>query len=192
MNIPIKTIVDNGIKLFVVKQKETTLKEVVVLSKQVKLLTIGIKSRSPFLSGTPIISKSHDIVEFAQLIDIDKKPSSIESVSIFFLTSQKDSATFRLNFYSVKDGLPFEKIVEKNIIEKPLLSKGWLTIDLSKYDIRLDQNFFISFEFLPDDKPHNFVYGARISGSVVTRTSSLGNWTKQKGGSVSCYVTVKQ
>ena len=192
LNLKIKNIIQNKLNIFQLTQKNIELKEVIVLSKQLKTVKIGVKSYSPFITSPSINTKNQDIYEFAQFININDKPSLIISTIIMLFTKQADTATFRINFYNIKDGLPFKKIFEKNIIERSPVSKGWITIDLSKYNIKFHNNFFIGFEFLPDDKIHSFNYGARIGGYVIARQNSLGNWIKQKGGSVSCYITAKQ
>lgn len=192
LNLPIKLIYSNSIKDFQLSNKPTELKEVVVTGKKGKEVTVGIKSRSPMLSSPPVSFNKRDILEFAQFIDIKNTPSSIVSTSLMLLPKYTDTVTLRIKFYNVKNGLPFENISDENIIEKIAITKGWLTIDLLKYRLLFDEDFFISYEFLPDGNQHSFHYGARFGGNLISRSSSLGSWTKNKGFSFSSYVTLKK
>lgn len=191
LKVPITSILANSEKAFILKPEKLSLREVVITDKKLKTRTIGIKSHDPFIFAPSIISKTGDIVEDAQLIRINK-PSKILSVSIFFTYTKPDTQLFRINFYNVRNGLPFQKVYDQNIFERIPIKKGWRTIDLSKYDIALYSTFFISVEFIPLAKKYTFGYGVRLGGIQYFRASSLGAWEKQKGASFSLYVTVDQ
>jgi hypothetical protein len=45
--------------------------------------------------------------------------------------------------------MPTKRLVEKLIIKRIPVKQGWLVFDLKDYDIVLDQDFYIGFEFLP-------------------------------------------
>lgn len=191
LNVPIRSILANSEKVFILKPEKLALREVVITDKKLKTRTIGIKSHDPFIFAPSIISKTGDIVEDAQLIHINK-PSKVLSTSIFFTYTKPDTQLFRINFYNVRDGLPFQKVYDQNIFERIPIKKGWRSIDLSKYNITMDSTFFISVEFIPLGKKYTFGYGVRLGGIQYFRTSSLGTWEKQKGASLSLYVTVEQ
>ena len=180
--------------IFVLKPKTTQLAEITIKSKELKQRKIGTKSHNPFLWGTAQSKDSNDIIEFAKFINIKNKVSRIQSVHIYLGGVTIDSATFRINFYNEINGLPGNKIVDKNIIERMAIKKGWLTIDLTKEKIVLDQNFFVSFEFMPEQKfsKYLFSYGGQVGGNYILRKSSLGNWEKGSGVSLSAYVTLLQ
>ena len=90
--------------------------------------------------------------------------------------------------------LPAERVVEQTILVRSAIHQGWLTIDLTPYALTLDEDFYLSFEFLPDTQGHipAFSYGAQLGGSALVRTSSLGTWKREMGASLSAYVTVQQ
>ena len=83
------------------------------------------------------------------------------------------------------------------------IQNGWLTIDLTKYALKLQADFFLGFEFLPEKKldvPASkkklavpiFSYGGQFGGAAISRTSSLGAWKREAGTSLSAYMTVRQ
>lgn len=192
LNIPIGQILKTGEKNFILIPEETILEEVIISNKKPIIKKLGIKSSTPLLSSPPIAYKSKDINEFAQYININNKPSRILDANIKILTRASDSTIVRINFYDIDNGFPGRKIFPKNIIRNVPVENGWLTIDLKDYNIVFDKNFFIGFEFMPIQSKYTFMYGARLGGEVIARESSLGVWKKEKGGSVSAYVTVKQ
>lgn len=194
LNVPIQSIVHTSMLVFILKPKTTRLAEIIIKSKELKQRKIGTKSHNPFLWGTAQSKDSNDIIEFAKLINVNNKISRIQSVHIYLRGVAIDTATFRINFYDETNGLPGEKILDKNIIEKMAIKKGWLTIDLTKEKIVLDQDFFMSFEFMPERKFSKYVlsYGAQMGGNYILRKSSLGKWEKGTGASLSAYVTLLQ
>ena len=194
LNIPLKTFLPGQKNIFTLKEKINFLEEVIISNKKRKSIKIGTKTHNPFLSGSSESKDKNDIVEFAKFIEINNKNSSIQSLSIFLVGLNIDTATFRINFYDAKEGMPNKRIIEKSIIQRSDIKKGWLTIDLSIYDIVLKNDFFVGFEFLPERKitKYSFSYGAQFGGNSVARRSSLGKWEKQKGAALSAYVTLKQ
>ena len=110
---------------------------------------------------------------------------------------------FRLNFYCAAQGLPGERLVEQPIVVRTAIQNGRLAIDLTRYALRLQADFFTGFEFLPQTKPAApafnkkfavpiFSYGGQFGGAAISRTSSLGAWKRESGASLSAYVTVRQ
>ena len=194
LNVPIQSIVHSSMHVFLLNPKTTQLAEIIVKSKQLKQKNIGTKSHNPFLWGSAQSKDKNDIIEFAKFINIKNNFSRIQNVHIYLGGVTVDTATFRINFYNVINGLPGNKIIDKNIIERMPIKKGWLTIDLTKENIVLDQNFFVSFEFMPEKKFSKYVfsYGGQVGGNYILRKSSLGNWEKGSGVSLSAYVTLLQ
>ncbi|HLT73671.1 MAG TPA: carboxypeptidase-like regulatory domain-containing protein [Ohtaekwangia sp.] len=65
-----------------------------------------------------------------------------------------DEFKIRLRFLSVhpETGLPHKDLYNGSIVIKSELRRGWVTFDLSKYNIRIDdQAFYLVFEWLIDD-----------------------------------------
>ncbi len=194
LNIPVQSIFTSSVHVFVLHPKATQLTEVIVSGKQLKQKTIGTRSHNPLLSGTAESKDKTDIIEFAKFIDVHDKVSRIQNANLYLLGVNIDTATFRVNFYAANNGLPGDRIIDKNILERMSVKKGWLTIDLTDEDIVIDKDFFIGFEFMPEKKltKYSLSYGAQVSGSCITRKSSLGTWEKGKGASLSAYVTLRQ
>ncbi len=98
----------------------------------------------------------------------------------------------RLHFYRYQNGEPTQRLIEKQILVRQPISKGWLHINLDPYDIYLQEDFVIGLEFLPSTLKYgsapSFMYGAKLGGmNGFSRNSSLGKWEKVRGAAHSLY-----
>lgn len=75
--------------------------------------------------------------EQACIISIDQH-CFLRDFNMYVTFNRFESVKFRLNFYSVKDGTPDELIVDKDILFDVTEQKGWVKVDLTKYNIYLD------------------------------------------------------
>lgn len=166
------------------KPREQEIAEVFISSKKRKHKRSGVRSYNPLLWGS-LINKNQDIIEVSQLIRIgNRQKIHLNNSYIYLRTSlKKESPYIRINFYKATENGPGEKIVFQNFIYKKSLEKGWLKLDLSDQGITIDQDFFISFEFLPTNEKNLTLYsGAKIvKGKGYYRNSSLGDWKKSQG-----------
>jgi len=170
----------------ILEPKTTELTEVIVSNKKLKTRKIGVKSYNRLLSMR-VISENNDIVEAAQRINIPDKEVKVKAVNFALrYWSKIEDVKVRINFYENVDNAPQKKIVFKNIIaELPTQEKiGWIHIDLNKYNIYLDQDFFIGIEFIPNFETKTTVdLGAILTkGKGYSRENSLGSWSKLNGG----------
>lgn len=104
----------------------------------------------------------------------------------------EDSITFRINFYTIKDELPNERIYIIVLTEN--IKEGWNVFDLKDYDLKFDQPVFITFEYIPKSNIHK--EPCRLSrqffGKTITRNASLVNWNVSSGISIAMYVELEQ
>ena len=123
-----------------------------------------------------------------------KLPAELVQAPILLRYPTVDTVAFRLNFYHVAEGLPGERLIEQAMLVRTPIQNGWLTIDLTKYDLRLQTDFFVGFEFLPEKKlaapvaekkyaAPLFSYGGQFGGAAISRSSSLGTWMREPGAS---------
>ena len=175
-------------------EKAADLPEVVVRGRPQKVRRLGTTSHNPLLWGSVASRETHDINEFTKLITLRGLPAQLVSAHIFLRRPTVDTVTFRLNFYGLAQDLPGARVVEQTILVRSPIRNGWLTIDLTRYALTLQQDFYLGFEFLPDSQGREpaFSYGAQFGGSAVLRHSSLGAWRREFGASLAAYVTVQQ
>lgn len=166
----------------VLQERKDQLEEVFVVDDAYKEVKGGIKRRNALLHFVDgMFSDTNDSYEIAQLIKQKQDASLITSVNLYLFESIGDSATFRVNFYGVKDGLPAGRLVNKDITVARPINQGWMTIDLKPYNILLKEDFVVAIEVLPDSgnkKP--LQYEIKLGGKSKSffRTSSLGKWNR--------------
>lgn len=195
LKVKISDIVKKGINEFVLEEKRLSLDEVIIVSKTTKEKKLGTKSYVGFVVGEVgvDIGQNNNIREFAKKLKI-KKPSKILDVNIALRDVTIGFAKFRVNFYSIKNDLPFEKIGTENIIIEKQIVHGWNRFDLKKFNIKFEKPLFITIEYLPQgySSQEPFRYNGQLLGRSIQRTSSLGNWNVTKGAKIAMYVTVRQ
>ena len=99
---------------FELRPKPIALKEVVLSNKALKEKVVGNtttakKTRGGFRGAT----LGHEV---GMKVKVRKDPFQIKEFHVNVLSNTSKTAKFRLNFYSVQEGKPHEKIVQQNII----------------------------------------------------------------------------
>lgn len=144
------------------KQKEVVLGEVLVKAKKTKVKRMGIVTHSPLLYGTTQNEKG-DIVELAQKINASDKEVLLKNANIYLQSVYGDSAVVRINFYKATEEGPGEHLIHQQFLEKRIIKEGWQTFNLSEYNLLLNEDFYVSFEFLPlPDKLVQVTTGAKL------------------------------
>lgn len=180
LKIPIRSIANKTLYL---EPKTNELAEVVISNKKKIHRKLGVKSYNTLLWG-PLISKDMDVIEAAQRINIPEKSVKVNHVNMYLRRGFKtDSSYIRINFYKNVDDAPGDKIVFQNIILKKEIKPGWIQMDLTKYNIYLDEDFFVSVEFISDFKNSQEINlgGILTKGKGYLRTNSQGSWSSASG-----------
>ncbi len=194
LSVPILTLWERQPLELRLREKVTTLQEVVVQSRKRKVKKLGVTGRLPVVWGSPEQKEGKDIYEFANFIDVKGRQTELISAHFYVSSSVLDSALFRINLYRNSEGLPGERLVEQSILQRLPAQEGWVSIDLLPYDIYTDEDFYLGIEYLPGtgaDKL-SLLLGGKLGGTSYSRKSSLGNWERFVGASLSGYVTVRQ
>ena len=161
------------------KPKLFQLPDVPISAKRLVEKQFGIVKSKSLIHFTDGIVESNDFLEIAQVMRLDNVLSKITSVNLFIHSSNKDSATFRINFYGFDGHRPAQQLVGKNIVQTLPVKAGWLTFDLSSYDIYLKGDVVVSIELIPTKpKPERINYEIKLGGSSKSflKTSSMGDW----------------
>lgn len=183
---------DKGNIVILLEEEFEELREITLNSRKYKFKekTLGNKTTSKFFTAR---FKS-DILgnELGTIIRLKKSPTYIEKFNVSIANNDYDNLKFRLNFYSVKKGLPDKNISQENIIVTTDIKKGVLSIDLKDYNIVMTNDFFVSLEWIEDLEKKDLSFSAGLFGnSLVTRKASQSNWEKTKGISVGFNVLTK-
>lgn len=171
--------------------KITELDEVVVTNKELKEKIIGNKTKKKIVKG--VFSYADAGVEMGIKVKIKDSPTYVEKFHVNVVSNTSERVKFRMNFYNIKDGLPNEKIIKENIIFSINLKEGDFTLDLEKYNIVVEEDFYAIIELLENQKEEEEVYfsAGLLGNSTAYRFSSQGVWTKSNTIGIGFNYTVK-
>ncbi len=171
--------------------KITELDEVVVTNKKLTRKRVGNKTKKKIVKG--VCGFADAGVELGVKIKIKDSPTYIEKFHVNIVSNTSEKVKFRINFYSIKDGLPNEKIIKDNIIFSINVKEGDFTLDLEKYNIVVEEDFYSTIELLENQKEEEVVFfSAKLFGNATMyRYSSQGKWTKSNTIGVGFNYTVK-
>lgn len=195
--IPVKKLNPSMNMEVVLHEKTTELQEVTITNKELKPKTLGTKLYAPLLWFNLTVREQEGYLEPAKLIKI-KEPAKLLNANIRVAGNKKskDSITFRLNIYKIEDGLPGDRLIEKNIIKTFPLSTKLLTFDLKDEDIILNEDCAIAFEYIPKNTENPIpLYSFRAvlgSTDAFIRSFSTGKWYPIDTGSLSLFLEVLQ
>jgi hypothetical protein len=105
----------------------------------------------------------------------------IENFNFFISKNDAaDSAMFRLNFYKEdKNGMPGENILRQPIVFKTKVERGEVSVDLKKYNINTNDDFFISLECLSDNiNSKNLAFSGALLGPSYFKLATFSSWEK--------------
>lgn len=183
-----KKIANNPNLLLIPKTME--LKEVVISARELKEKVLGNKTESKTMTGGFTSNELGN--EVGIVIKIKRSPTYIKQFCASIASNKYDSLKFRLNFYDLKDGMPDQRINNQNIIVTSNIREGKLIVDLSKYDIIMDDDFFVSLEWIENLGENGLYFSVGLLGSpIISRHTSQGNWEKIGAVSLGFNVTAK-
>ena len=178
--------------LFKEKQIELSIKavnlgNVIITPNNYIIKVVGNKSRLM----TVDFSTNELGGEIGTVMKIKKTPAFIQNVNFNIASNKFDSILFRVNIYKMENGLPGVSILNEPILVTTKMHKGTLSIDLKKYNLYVDDNFFVSLEWIKDLGKKPLVFGGGLSGQPsYMRITSQGTWDKLPLLRLGFYATV--
>src|SRR5690606_29644279 len=125
----------------------TLLPEVAIANRKLKKETIGNDTQSESFT----IGFSSNLLgnEVGVRMKI-KKATKINAFNTYIVKNEYGKVKFRLNIYDIKDGSPNRSILKENIFIETDIKSGPLSVDLSQYDIRCEDDIVVSLEWIED------------------------------------------
>jgi len=158
------------------KEQATQLKEIVVTNKKQKEKLLGNKTESQSVTASFTSNKLGN--EVGMVMRIKGSPTLLKTFSASIASDKNPEVKMRLNFYSVKKGMPDALITKENIIVTAPRSSGKLTVDLTPYNIMVEDDFFVSLEWIEDAPGRIFFSAALLATPIISRDTSQGEWKK--------------
>ncbi|MFD2514124.1 carboxypeptidase-like regulatory domain-containing protein [Pontibacter locisalis] len=162
-----------------------TLNEVEVTSKKLRTVTLGNKATPAGVGMTPF-KFSNLGNEIGLLCKVKGKTTYLEEFNVDIFLNDYDTLFFRLNIYTVENGLPKDNILHEPVYLKFTGKKGKANINLQPYNLVVNEDFVVSLEYvkrlkkvdLTRKEQSGLYFGARkaFGGTVFTRTASQADW----------------
>lgn len=157
-------------------EQATQLKEIVVTNRKQKEKLLGNKTQSQGVTAAFTTNKLGN--EVGMIMRIKGSPTLLKTFNASIASDKNPPVKMRLNFYNVKKGLPNELIIKENIIIEAPRSSGLLTVDLSPYNIMVDDDFFVTLEWIEDAPGRVSFSAALLATPIISRGTSQDEWTK--------------
>lgn len=173
------TLHENKMLTVILKGRVSDLGEVVVrpteeLSKKI----FGIKKVTDHSCFTKRFNRGAQI---AQLIEAKSYPAKLESIR-FNIMMKFSPVTVRVRVFDRDSttGLPGKELLHESIVKRVRKRKpGWVELDVSKLDVWLENDFYISVEFIESG---NFLFSCldadEYKDQQYVRVTSFGAWQK--------------
>jgi len=170
----------NSHKILLLQPSVTTLKEVKVRNHKWREVVLGNTTQSK--SSNAGFENNRLGYEMGTIIKIKRAPTWLKQFNTAIASEVTDSVKLRLNFYSVKDGMPDQLLQNENIFVTVKKGQEQLHVDLRPYNIYVDDKFFVSLEWIENAKGSGVMFSAGISilggGGIISRETSQAKWEK--------------
>jgi len=121
----------------------------------------------------------------------------IKELYMYFTDIKYDSALFRLHIRSLKNDLPYNEILQQNILFIVEKKNGWVNISLEDYEIWIDQDVSLTLESViawgTCNNGHCVSISAKKSkgGAIYAREANEVDWIYGKDYSLGIRVKIK-
>ena len=162
--------------------------EAVIISPKGKIRDVGVKNRALLKVcgwGGTQRGKGHEI---GLKIDLGESPVKLKSLHLRLHSQSFDSSLFRLHIRTINNNIPDKELLKENIFIGVSEEKGWVEIDLSKYEIILNGEIALSLEWLNvfglnNDKLSRVNKGKKPTANVLFCVSNKKGWVFTRWGS---------
>ncbi len=129
--------------------------------------------------------------EVATLIRSKRVNSRLEYLKFMVAENNSDSLLVRINIYDKKENLPDHNILKTNIYHTISAKKGEQIVDLSPYNIHVNDDFIIGFELVDVfGKDFSFKVKTGKGGNSFTRSTSQNGWVAGRNEGVAFKVGI--
>jgi hypothetical protein len=173
-------------------EETTALEEVILTSaqKNYKTKILGNKTTSKAIYAAFTSNKLGNEMGF--IVRARKDPMILKKFNISLVENDYGPIKFRLNLYDVFNGIPNQTLLKENIFIETDIRSGIVSLDLTPYEIVIDQDFFITIEWIEDLGPGKLFFSGGFFGApLYAREVSQGTWSKVGVASVGMNVEVR-
>lgn len=174
--------------------KEDNLKLTILLIPSTTLLNEVIITGGNFgkevILGHNIKTRSHSVgfgsrqlgTQIGALLKV-RKPTLIDKAHFIINRTSGDSLLYRVNIYDFSKGEPGRNLLSKNVIISAPQEKGTSSVDLSSFDLIIEDDVLLMIEWIQDDKGvgnADIMFRSKkgIESNIYWKTTSFGDFTK--------------
>ena len=167
---------NNEIKM---KEQATELKPVIVSNRKSGEKLLGNKTESKSVTAAFTSNKLGN--EVGTVMKIKGSTALLKTFSAAIASDDNPPVKMRLNFYSLdKKGMPDKLLINENIIVDAPKNSGKLVVDLTPYNIMVEDDFLVSLEWIEDAPNSKRIWfsAALFATPIISRDTSQGTWNK--------------
>ncbi|GAB2684737.1 hypothetical protein GCM10027037_02500 [Mucilaginibacter koreensis] len=153
------------------------LREVKIVNRKYKQAVFGNRTTSQ--STTAGFTSNLLGNEIGTVIKIKRSPTYLKQFTASLAEADVDSVKLRLNIYSLKNGMPDQPLLQQNLIVQVKQGQKSINVNLEPYHIMVEDNFFVSLEWIQNARGHGLMFSASLfSSPMISRANSQANWEK--------------
>ncbi len=169
----------NSLNKIVLAPAATNLSEVSVSAKKTKVKVLGNETKTTHVTAGFV--KNTLGAELAVKLNIKNPKTHLKKFYINIARNSIEKPIFRFNVYNKgEDGNPKENILTQNVIIELKENTGLLELDLTPYNLFVDDDVFISIEWIKDlGDVKGLYFSAKLVGTpTYFRQASQDDWHK--------------
>lgn len=179
--------------------KQYMLKEVIVRDKKRETKKLGRTEPSKWTTGQSGHTEFGFGGEWGLRINHEGKKYWLDNVQFHLRFNTVDSVLYRIQIYSIKDGLPGESLLRKDLLVKSYKNKKWIIAYCEDQQILIDQDVIVTFEFVrwwTSTSGENRLFTTHglgyEQGTTYHRISSQDAWSINAKPPVTMFMTVEE
>lgn len=190
-----RLIHESGSNIIFLKQRYAELNDVVIIKKSLPVKILGNTTTSNFVSvGLPLKFLGSEV---GVKINLGKKPVMLKKFSFNVSGNRLDTAVFRMNIYDIRNGIPYENVLQNNILIRLGKQTGLYSVDLTPYKMKMNGEILLSLEWIGGSSATVgngaiFLSAGFLNSSTWHRITSQGEWKKAPGLGVGLNIEVQK
>lgn len=130
----------------------------------------------------------------ARSLNINHENTIIEDIR-FFMYSNFDTTTIRINFYSIKKRKPYKSLLAEGIYTQIIgKNQDWIHVDLKPYHIVVNDDIIIALEWVGKSQNGSYLFFPLARPSIASHYYKVGSqnkWEQWPGMSCLMEITLK-
>ncbi|MCD4835113.1 MAG: carboxypeptidase-like regulatory domain-containing protein [Bacteroidales bacterium] len=179
----INEILDIQTLIVILPEKIETIPEAIITGNKLKT---KVKGTTHFPAPLYVMLSNSELPDqnlgsaIARSFNINNENTIIEDIK-FYIYSNYDTTTIRINIYSVKRRKPYKSILNTGIYTQITGKKhDWVHVDLKPYNISVDNDIIVALEWVDKSTKGDYLFFPLARPSVASHYYKYGSQNKWK------------